>query len=227
MVYLRARTWMGFPSSSRCVTWRGYVSVRMGPRVDLVHDESIPEGRRVCVVPEHFFIVSCFSVSSSSAAVDQHRREPATFCTCPENYYASVDILSNDWTCQECPVGYSFIKNGSVNPDRERWERHVRLQGWLLPRQHRAQLQHVCAPGMTSAGGRVTECSAIPNSDARNRRHHDHHRRRLCHPHFHIQRHVRRHGLLSDRSGGVGRGRRGGGGMIMAVGVEVGLFCTL
>ena len=55
--------------------WRWYCECEVGPRVDLVHDESIPEGRRVCVVPEHFFIVCCYAVPSSSAAVDQHRRD--------------------------------------------------------------------------------------------------------------------------------------------------------
>ena len=79
---------MIFPSTSRANV-AGYCECEVGPRVDLVHDLSIPEGRRVCVLPEHFFVVCCFAVPSSSAAVDQHRRERDVLYV-PENYYASV-----------------------------------------------------------------------------------------------------------------------------------------
>ena len=118
--------------------------------------------------------VSCPNTSSSCPASPCPPPPPpststggnATFCTCPENYYASVDILSNDWTCQECPVGYSFIKNGSVIPTASGTSDTCDCKaGYYL--DNTGLNCNMCAPGTTSAGGRVTECSAIPNSDAR------------------------------------------------------------
>ena len=69
---------------------------------------------RVCGVPDHFFIGATPSHPSATSTGG-----PATFCTCPENYYAYAGMNAPsmyDWACQECPVGYSFIKNGSVIP---------------------------------------------------------------------------------------------------------------
>ena len=71
-----------------------------------------------------------------------------------------------DWACQECPVGSSFIKNGSAIPTANGASDTCDCKaGYYL--DNTGLNCHVCAPGTTSAGGRVTECSAIPNSDAR------------------------------------------------------------
>ena len=93
----------------------------------------------------------------------------ATFCTCPKNYYAYAGMNAPsmyDWACQECPVGYSFIKNGSVIPTASGTSDTCDCKaGYYL--DNSGLNCHMCDPGTTSAGGRVTECSAILNSDAR------------------------------------------------------------
>ena len=140
--------------------------------------ESIPEGHRVCVVPgapapRRFIAVGAVETTSVLLAKIRRRSPanrrgagqfrtmlPGSIC------YGSVDILSNDWTCQECPVGYSFTKNGSVIPTASGTSDTCDCKaGYYL--DNTGLNCNMCAPGTTSAGGRVTECSAIPNSDAR------------------------------------------------------------
>ena len=117
---------------------------------------------------------SCLACPPSTGATPSHPSAtstggPATFCTCPENYYAYAGMNAPsmyDWACQECPVGYSFIKNGSVIPTASGTSDTCDCKaGYYL--DNTGLRCNMCAPGMTSAGGRVTECSAIPNSDAR------------------------------------------------------------
>ena len=62
--------------------------------------------------------------------------------------------------------GLFFHKEWIRDPDRERYSDTCDCKaGYYL--DSTGLNCHVCAPGTTSAGGRVTECSAIPNSDAR------------------------------------------------------------
>ena len=94
----------------------------------------------------------------------------ATFCTCPENYYAfpGIDAPTGfyDWACAECPGGSNMVKNGSAIPtassDSDTCDCPA---GYKLEYDGLSCVE--CPAGQTSAGGRVTECNAVPNSDAR------------------------------------------------------------
>jgi hypothetical protein len=90
----------------------------------------------------------------------------ATSCTCPENYYAYAGMYAPstyDWACAECPVGYSFIKNGSVIPTADGVSDTCDCPaGYYL--DNTGLNCNECPPGQTSAGGRVTECYSAPAS---------------------------------------------------------------
>ena len=90
----------------------------------------------------------------------------ATFCTCPENYYAfpGIDAPSTyDWACAECPGGSNMVKNGSAIPTAS-----SDSDPCDCPAGYRLEYDGLscveCPAGQTSAGGRVTECYSAPAS---------------------------------------------------------------
>ena len=92
----------------------------------------------------------------------------ATYCTCPENYVASYiispDSSPSEWKCTGC--GDNWQKNGSAIPTESGNSDSCDCKaGYYLSGDGLSC--HECPAGQTSAGGRVTECTATPNSDAR------------------------------------------------------------
>ena len=118
-----------------------------------------------CTTSQYLKGGSCAACPPSTGASSSHPSATstggsATFCTCPENYYAYAGMNAPsmyDWACQECPVGYSFIKNGSVIPTASGTSDTCDCKaGYYL--DNSGLNCHMCDPGTTSAGSRVTDC---------------------------------------------------------------------
>ena len=89
--------------------------------------------------------------SSTSAGGD------ATYCTCPDEYYAATGALAGEWSCYPCgdnfEISSSRVPTVSGNSDVCDCKAGYYLDSTGL-------MCYECPAGQTSAGGRVTECTS-------------------------------------------------------------------